>query len=243
MILGLSVWSITGLAGVVLVAAIMHRLSGQGFGTVTAPFAALLAPDFTPASVLILGTMVTMLGVSLDFRDVRLREISPAILGRFLGTIPAVWLVSLVAGSVYLGLSVAAMILLGVALSLAGFKVAKTPRTLLAAGGLSGLMGTLTSVGAAPLGLIYQNDEAKAARPTLNAFFLLGVLFSVGGLALGGLIRTEHLLLSAGLSPFIFIGVWLAGPLAKRTEKATLKPAALGLASFAALLLIAKTVF
>lgn len=235
-------YALFGLAIIIVIAAALHRIAGQGFGTVVAPFAALLAPAHTPATVLLLGTMVTLLGVSLDFRDVRLREISPAILGRFLGTIPAVWLVGFVAGSQWLGLSVAAMILLGVGLSLAGLKVAKTPGTLLAAGGLSGFMGTLTSVGAAPLGLIYQNDEAKAARPTLNAFFLLGVLFSVGGLAIGGLIRAEHLMLAATLSPLIIIGVWLAGPLAKRTERATLKPAALGLASFAALLLIAKAI-
>ncbi len=239
---GVAPLPLAGLAAIIVIAAAIHRLGGQGFGTITAPFAALLAPEHTPATVLMLGTVVTLLGVGLDFADVRLREISPAILGRLIGTIPAVWLVGLVAGSQFLGLSVALMILLGVVLSLAGLRVAKTPGTLLAAGGLSGFMGTLTSVGAAPLGLIYQHDEAKAARPTLNAFFLIGVLFSVIGLAIAGLIRADHLFLTAALAPLIFVGVWLAGPLAKRTERATLKPAALSLATFAALLLIAKSV-
>jgi uncharacterized membrane protein YfcA len=239
--LGVPVLPLAGLAVIVVIAAALHRIAGQGFGTIVAPFAALLVPEHTPATVLLLGSVVTLLGVGLDFRDVKLREISPAILGRFLGTIPAVWLVGVVAGSAYLGLSVALMILLGVGLSLAGLSVAKTPSTLLAAGGLSGFMGTLTSVGAAPLGLIYQNDEAKAARPTLNAFFLLGVLFSIGGLAVGGLVRQEHLMLAGALAPLIFLGVWLSGPLARRTERATLKPAALSLASFAALLLIGKS--
>ncbi|MEM7545769.1 MAG: sulfite exporter TauE/SafE family protein [Pseudomonadota bacterium] len=241
MALGPSPFIFGSLAIVIVVAAILHRISGQGFGTVTAPFVALFAPDHMPATVLLLGAMVTSLGVGIDFRDVKLREISPAILGRFLGTIPAVWLVGLVAGSSLLGLSVAAMILLAVALSLAGITVAKTPTSLLAAGGLSGFMGTLTSVGAAPLGLIYQNDEAKVARPTLNAYFLLGVVFSIGGLALGGLMRAEHLLTAAALSPFILLGVWLARPLARRTERSSLKVAALCLASFAAILLIVRS--
>lgn len=235
---GLAPGAFAGLAALIALAAAIHRLGGQGFGTVAAPFAALIAPDHVPASILLLGVVVTLRGLSLDFRDARAREVAPAALGRVLGTIPAVWIVGAVAGSDWLGVAIALVILSGVALSLAGLSAPKTGWTLMAAGGLSGFMGTLTSVGAAPMGLIYQNEAARLARATLNAFFLIGVAASVVGLAVAGLIRAEHLIVSAALTPAVLAGVWAAGPLAQRTAETPLKPAALALASGAALLLL-----
>ncbi|MEM8755553.1 MAG: sulfite exporter TauE/SafE family protein, partial [Pseudomonadota bacterium] len=235
---GLSPPAFAALAALIALAAAIHRLGGQGFGTVAAPFTAILAPDHVPATVLLLGVVVTARGLSLDFREARGREIAPAVLGRLVGTAPAVWIVGAVAGSPWLGVAVASMILLAVALSLAGLRAPKTRGTLFAAGWLSGFMGTLTSVGAAPMGLIYQAEAAKRARGTLNAYFLLGVLFSVGGLAIAGLIRAEHLIATAALAPAVLFGVWAAGPLARRTEAAPIRPIALGLASAAALFLL-----
>ncbi len=240
-VLGVAPPALAGLAALVILAAALHRLGGQGFGTVVAPFAALIAPAHVPATVLLLGVIVTALGAGFDFRGVRPAEIGWAAAGRLAGTLPAIAVVGAVAGSPLLGPSVAAMILLGVGLSLAGLTLRKTRGTLLGAGFLSGFMGTLTSVGAAPMGLIYQNEAAKAARGTLNAYFLLGVLFSVGGLAVAGLVTREHLLLALLLSPFVLIGFRLSGPLARRTEALPLKPAALGLATLGALLLIGKS--
>lgn len=240
-LLGVAPLPLAALAALIVLAAALHRLGGQGFGTVVAPFAALLAPAHVPATVLLLGVVVTALGAGFDLKGVRPGEIAWAAAGRLAGTVPAVAVVGAVAGSPLLGPAVAAMILLGVGLSLAGLTLRKTRGTLLAAGVLSGFMGTLTSVGAAPMGLIYQNEAAKAARATLNAFFLLGVLFSVGGLAVSGLVTREHLLLALLLSPLVLLGFRLAGPLARRTEALPLKPAALGLATLGAVLLIVKS--
>lgn len=242
MILGLEIWAFAALAALSVAAGAIHRLGGQGFGTVVAPFAALIAPEHVPATVLLLGLVVTVAGVGLDFREARFREVAPAVLGRLLGTIPAVLLVGALAGSQALGVAVALMILLAIALSLAGLKVRRTGATLLGAGALSGFMGTLTSVGAAPMGLIYQDEEARRARGVLNAYFMLGVIFSIGGLAIGGLVTAGHLALSAALTPLVLLGVALAGPLARRTERSSIRPLALGLAGFAALLLIARSV-
>lgn len=239
---GLSLAQAAAFSLLVFVASALHRLGGQGFGTIVAPFAALIAPAHTPATVLLLGAMVTLIGAGLEFREIRMRELAPAVAGRVAGTLPAVWLVGVVAGSPLLGLSVALVILLGIALSLAGFRVEKTPATMFAAGGLSGFMGTLTSVGAAPIALIYQNDAAKRARGALNMFFLIGVLVSVLGLAVAGLVRVEHLRFAAMMTPLALIGSWAAGPMARRFGGMKLKPIALGLAGVGALLLIARTV-
>lgn len=243
MILDVDYFSFAALAALVVGAAAIHRLGGQGFGTVVAPFAVLIAPHHVPATVLLLGVVVTVAGVGLDFRQARLGEVAPAIVGRLVGTVPAVLLVGALAGSQALGLAVALMILLAVGLSLAGLKLRRTRRTLFAAGLLSGFMGTLTSVGAAPMGLIYQDEEARRARGVLNAYFMLGVVFSVAALAVGGQVETRHLALSAALAPFVLVGVWLSGPLARRTARSSIRPLALSLAAVAALLLIARSLF
>ena len=60
---------------------------------------------------------------------------------------------------------------------------------------------------------------------------------------MGGLLEARHLALAAALAPLVLVGVWLAGPLARRTERAPIRPLALGLAGFAALLLLARTAF
>lgn len=224
----------------VVVSAGLHRLGGQGFGTVVAPFAALFAPGHMPATVLLLGAVVTALGAGFDLRAIRPAELGVAALGRFAGTVPAVLLVGAVAGAAALDVAVALMVLLGVALSLAGLKVAKTRGALLAAGALSGFMGTLTSVGAAPMGLLYQGEAAKAARGTLNAYFLIGVVLSVAGLALAGQVRGAHLGLAACLAPLVLLGFRLAAPLARSTEAAPLRPLALGLAALGALVLLGR---
>lgn len=236
-------WSILALFALVAAAAAIHRLGGQGFGTLVAPFAALIAPEHTPATVLLLGVLVTLLGVGLEFRDIRLGEIAPAVAGRLAGTLPAIWVVGAAAGSTLLGPVIGGVILLGVALSLAGLSVRRTRATLFAAGALSGFTGTLTSVGAAPMGMIYQNEAARRARSTLNAFFLIGVTLSVLGLVAAGLVRRAHLEMAALLAPAVLLGVRAAGPLARRIEGAPLKPISLGLAAFAALLLIGKALW
>ncbi|WP_340109180.1 TSUP family transporter [Pikeienuella sp. HZG-20] len=235
---GVSLASAAVFGAIVTISAALHRLGGQGFGTVLAPFAALIAPYHTPATVLLLGSLVTLTGAGLELRAIRVREIAPALVGRLLGTLPAVWLVGIVVGSRYLGLSVAAVILLGVGLSLAGLRVRKTPLMLMAAGGLSGFIGTLTSVGAAPMALIYQHDEARKARATLNTFFMFGVAGSFAALAIAGLVEVRHVRFAAAMAPMALLGIWLAGPLARRVGGMSLKPIGLSLATLGALLLI-----
>ncbi len=237
---GVPLPALVGLGALIVVSAGLHRLGGQGFGTVVAPFMALLAPEHMPATVLMLGMIVTALGAGFEIKAIRPAELGVAAFGRLAGTVPAVLLVGAVAGAPALDVAVALIVLLAVGLSLAGFSVAKTKATLLIAGALSGFMGTLTSVGAAPMGLVYQSEAARAARGTLNAYFLLGVIFSVGGLALAGQVRETHLALAACLAPLVILGFRLAAPLARRTETAPLRPVALGIAAVGAVALIAR---
>ena len=56
----LTLFAITAIAGAI------QRLGGQGFGTITVGFAALLAPQHVPVAILLLGFVATVGGVGLD---------------------------------------------------------------------------------------------------------------------------------------------------------------------------------
>lgn len=240
---GLSPEALAGLFLVATIAAIIQRTTGQAFGTILAGFVTPIAPAYVPAAVILLGAPVTLMSAGLDFRAVKVREIAPAIAGRLTGAVPAAMLVSVIAGSQLLGLFVGLTILLGVVLSLVGLKVARTPVTLGVAGLALGFFGTLTAVGAAPMSLICQHEEAKAARAMLNFFFLVGVTGSIIALAVEGVIRMADLYPVAALAPAVVLGVVLSGFLAKRMEGHSLRPAVLILTTGAAFLLLGRSLW
>lgn len=149
-------------------------------------------------------------------------------------------LLTVLPGPEELGVIVGLVILLGVGLSLSGARVAINGASLFAAGSLSGFMGGLTSVGAPPMGLLYQREEARRMRATLNAFFLIGLVFSLGGLALAGRIWWEDALFAALMLPPAAAGVFAGSRLAGRFDGGAIRPAVLALVTLAALGLIGR---
>lgn len=224
----------------VLFGAVVQRVTGQGFGTVASAFIALLAPERIPAAVLLMGFAITLASARSDHSAIAWRELLPALLGRAAGTAPAVLLLTVLPGPEDLSVIVALVILLGVGLSLSGLRVAISDGSLFAAGALSGFMGALTSVGAPPMGLLYQREEARRMRATLNAFFLLGLTVSLAGVASAGRVGTDDALFAALMLPAAGIGVLAGGRIARRLDGAAIRPAVLALVTLAAFGLIAR---
>ena len=104
-------------------------------------------------------------------------------------------------------------------------------------------MGTITAVGAPPMALLYQYEPARRARAMQNTFFFWGMCISVLALAWQDLINAKHLIFAGSLLPAIVLGLAVSMPLAKRLERQTIRPYALGLSMVAATTLIARLVF
>ena len=102
-----------------------------------------------------------------------------------IGALAAAQILMLIPSRDGFSLLFAGLILAAVALSLARWRVRPTRRSLLVAGTLSGLMGTVTTIGAPPMGIVYQHAPGARTRGTLNAFFALGALVSLGALTSG----------------------------------------------------------
>ncbi|MFC1665581.1 hypothetical protein ACFL17_08145, partial [Pseudomonadota bacterium] len=64
--------------------------------------------------------------------------------------------------------------------------------------------------GAPPMGLVFQDQDASTARPTLNAFFAIGAAFSLLALWYSARFSLAHVILAAYLAPGFIAGVYLS---------------------------------
>jgi hypothetical protein len=71
-------------------------------------------------------------------------------------------------------------------------------------------MGTLSAIGGPPIALLNQHQEGPRLRATLCAYFTLGGLLSIAGLALVGRFGTHELARSALMLPPMAAGFALA---------------------------------
>jgi uncharacterized protein len=227
----------------ILVSSATHRVTGQAFGLICAPLIALAAPSHIPAIILLCGLPVMVYSFKGDWGDIRWGEISYAFVGRVAGAILAATIIAVVADNQFVSVCVGIAVLLGVAISLTSFAVAINPASLLTAGFLSGAMATLTSVGAPPMGLLYQRQTFGHVRATLNAFFLFGAMASVASLVLYGLIKRSDIALTVALIPAIGLGTLLGDSALKRLTIKSLRPFTLIISTFAAVVLLLRTLW
>jgi uncharacterized membrane protein YfcA len=230
-------------AAAVVLGTILQRLSGAGYGMILAPIMTLTAPQWVPGTILLLG-LVVGLGSIASARDaIVLRDLGPGFTGRLVGGVVAASVAGMVVGSQALPIVVACVVLLAVALSVAGFRLAISTGSLLGAGFTAGIMGTLTGIGAPPMAILYSNVEARRSAATQNAFFFFGMAVSIPALAVVGLIRAPQIAFAASLAPLVPLSLLLARPLAKIVERGSIRPWALGLATLSALILLIKSLW
>ncbi len=233
-------WLICALA--VIVGTVIQKLAGAGFGMIAAPTMTIVAPEWVPGTILLLGVL-SGIGSFLGARDAVVRsDLPPGFAGRLLGAVFAAFIASAVVGTDLLPIIVALVVLFAVALTLAGLSIAITPATLFGAGVTAGIMGTLTGIGAPPMAILYSGVESRRSAATQNAFFGFGMIVSIGALVFAGLIRAPHLALAATLVPLVLLSLLAVRPLVSRFERRSIRPWALGLAALSALILLLKSI-
>ncbi|WP_166355900.1 sulfite exporter TauE/SafE family protein [Phytoactinopolyspora limicola] len=236
----LTFWILTG--GAVLLGAAVQGSVGLGLGLVAAPVVTLLDPTLMPGAMLVTTAALPVLSLSSEWRHADLRGLSWALVGRFVGTIGGVWVVAALAPNT-LALAVGIMVLVAVALTVFAVRVRSTPTTLTAAGVISGVTGTATSIGGPPVALVYQHDPGPRVRSTLAVYFLIGTLVSLGALAIGGQLHEREVWVGLGLFPFIIAGYLIARPLRRVVDGGHLRAALLVVVTISGLVLIAQSAF
>jgi len=228
-------------AAAVVVGAATQSIVGLGLGLVLAPALSLLDPTLMPGSVLITSVVMPLFMLFHEWRHVDWRGLAWGLPARVPGTILGAWVVALLEPRALAG-AIGVMVLAAVALSLRSFRVRITPGSLMAAGALSGVTGTATSVSGPPLALLYQYEEPARVRATLAAFFLVGSVLSLATLAAGGQMEVRQVVVGAAAVPFLGVGLVLGRALRRRVDQARLRTAMLVVVTASALGLLVQAV-
>ncbi|PWJ11166.1 sulfite exporter TauE/SafE family protein [Jannaschia seohaensis] len=223
----------------IMAAGVVQSSAGIGFGLVAAPALMFLNPALVPGGVIFLGILVSALSSLRDLRHVQRRYVVAGLAGRAPAALLAAFFVAGASAATFEALF-ALSILLAVGLSVLAPRFRPTVPRVAAAGIVSGLMGTLTGVGAPPFAIALQNAPSGELRATMNAVLMFGAILSIAALAAFGAFGWADILRGLSLIPAALAGFWLARFVIRDPRAAAwLRPAILTLcvASSVALLL------
>ena len=219
-----------GMAAMVFGAALTQGIGGIGFAMVSAPISVLLFPELVPGPLLVLGTALALLAAARDFRDINWRSLGVIMAGRVVGTVAGAAILTALSATLF-GVVLATLILLGVILSVSGWRVEATKPALVIAGAWSGVMGTITSSGAAPYAIVMQRVAPAELRGTMGGVFFLGGFLSLVTLAVFGHFNREQFWLGFVLFPFMIAGFAISTPLQRFFSRDLMRYFLLGLAA------------
>ncbi|MFG3320333.1 sulfite exporter TauE/SafE family protein [Streptomyces sp. NPDC048171] len=217
--------------------ALLQVSIGFGLGMIAAPVFSLVDPALAPTSVLLLATGVTAAVLVRERGRADLRGCGWALAGRLPGVLAGALLVVALPAR-HLALLVAAVVLAGVTVSVAGYVPRQRRSSVVLAGMASGLMGTATSIGGPPMAMVWQRLGGPELRATMSAFFLAGSLMSLAALTAADAVGAHALRGTALLTPAAVAGVLLAGPLTRRLNVRRTRAAATALAVAGAVALV-----
>jgi uncharacterized protein len=224
---------------IVLAASVVQAGLGMGFGLTAAPLLALIDPHLVPVPTLIIGMVTASMGGWRERKSIIWPEVGVGLAGRLIGVACGAFMLSQLVDRKAFMLVFGIMVAIAVVLSLGGWRLRFSRFSLVAMGWLSGLMGTITSVGAPPLALIYQDRKPGEARPTLSTFFAFGCALSLAGLTLSGWAHLGDVYLALAMVPPMLAGVWAARRIGGRLDS-RFRPALMAISGVAAVILIAR---
>lgn len=210
---------------------------GLGVSLVGAPIIALADPALVPGAVLIVAAAMTLLSLAREWRHVQLRGAGWVVAGRVMGTFGGLWVVATLPER-GLGLAVGVMVLVAVAVTARTGGIPRRRATMLAAGTVSGVTGTATSIGGPPIALLYQDAGGPRIRATLAALFCVGAVFSLVTLAVTGQLHAGQVATGVLMLPPLFGGFLASGPLRRHVDAGRARAALLITVSVSATVLI-----
>ena len=223
----------------VLFGATLQGSVGFGMGLLASPILILIDPRFVPGPILLSTTVLTVLLVYRERTAIDFHGIQWAMVGRLVGTVLASAIL-LVVSADQLVLLIGVFILSAVGMSLSGFRFDPIRPVLVVAGMLSGLLGTIASVGGPPMALVYQHAAGARIRSTMSGFFLLGTILSLGALWYVGRFGAYEIQLTLVMLPSVLTGFVLSKWTAVYVDRGYVRPAVLSVAAGAGLLVIIR---
>jgi uncharacterized membrane protein YfcA len=224
------------------VGSLLQGSIGFGLSVVAAPILLLVDPRFVPGPMMLAAVFLVILIAMRERRDVIVRDVGLATIGRIIGTLPAAYALTILPARTY-ELLFAVLILLAVTLSAFGWHIRRTPINVVLAAILSGFIGTISSVGGPAMALMYQHETGPKVRGTISAIFTIGTTISVAALWWIGRFGVLELTLGLLLLPGVLLGFLLSQHTARRLDKAHIRPAVLALSALSAIVIALRAVW
>jgi len=241
MILGVD-GGVVGLVALALVlGATIQGLVGLGLNLVSAPVVTMLDPSLMPELLLVLAALLPFFTLARERDDIDWAGLGWVLSARVPGTVLGVLLLATFSDRA-LAITVAVMVLLAVLLTVRSVEVPVRPATLSAAGLLSGLAGTTTSIGGPPVAILYQHRPPEQVRATLAVLFTVGAAMSLVGIWVSGHLDADVLPLALLLTPCLFVGAWLGNRLQGVFPENRMRYAVLAVCAASAMVLLVRSV-
>ena len=240
MILGVDGGVVALVALLLILGATIQAMVGLGLGLVAAPTITILDPGLMPELLLVLAASLPLLTLIDSHDEIDWRGLAWVLPARVPGTALGVLFLAQFSEQ-YIGVAVALMVLLAVALSLTPLAVPVRPATLATAGFISGAAGTATTIGGPPVALLYQHRPPDQIRNTLAVMFTVGAAMSLVGLWLGGTFEIRVFLLALLLTPCLALGASAGGRLRGVMPEHQIRYGVLAVCAASALVLLLRS--
>jgi uncharacterized protein len=212
---------------------------GIGLALLVVPVLALVDQSFIPGPMLLAGVVLALMTAYRERTAIDVPALRNSLIGLAIGTVIGAFLLKLMSGP-DLDKTFGGLVLLAVVLSVSGYKFNATRRSLMLAGGASGVMGAMVGIHGPPISLVFQNTTPRVARAMLGAFFSVAYLGAVAALAGLGLFGIPHLIRAAILLPGVVIGLVVAPYLAPHIDGRRLRFIILVIAAASGLALLVR---
>ena len=199
--------ALTGL--IVVIGSTLQGSVGFGMGLLASPLLILIDPRFVPGPILLATLVLVSLLTYRERHAIDFHGIGWAMVGRVWGTAAAALVLVLVSRD-RLMLLFGVLVLAGVGMSLSRLRLAPARPVLVVAGLLSGVMGTIASIGGPPMALVYQDAPGARIRSTMSGFFLAGTILSLAALRGVGRFGLDEVRLALLMLPPILLGYVLS---------------------------------
>ncbi len=224
-------------------AGFLRGVTGFGFALAAVPLYSL---SMAPLQAVILAQMLQIAAAPVDFIQIR-RSVD----GKALGLLCAGALLCTPVGAYFatrlpadvLRLTIAAVVLLGLAALLARIRIRDGRGPTIMAGALAGLLGGLAAMPGPPAVAYFlgRGADKTVSRASLLLFFAFTAVIALGALAISAdVLRWDMLLRAAMAWPFVMAGTWLGTMLFNRLGDGHYRIAALGVLFVSAILTGAK---
>lgn len=221
--------------------ALLQAVTGLGAGLIIVPLLALISINLIPGPM-IFASLALSTAMSIGGRHhIDFANTKSILVGVLLGTVAAsAYIARLTLDT--LGIVFGVLIMVAIAISLKAPRFELSTRGNVAAGVLSGFLGTSAGVGAPILALVFQHYPGEKLRATLAFLYAVSSVTMLVFLNLAGRFGTDEAVSGLILIPGFLIGYLLSPKLVSLIDRGYARPAVLVISTFSACLLIWRSV-